>query len=72
MLQYVNSFACATNEKQNNLVIHFRQNEPVITESDNEITYTLNPIVSLVMDEECAHNLTRSLLQLFPINSTEE
>lgn len=65
MLQYVNSYACSMNENQKNYVIHFRQNEPIIPEDDDEeITFFPNDIVSIIMDEDCAKSLAESILQL--------
>lgn len=63
MLQYVNGFSCALNNKINDFVIEFLQTSPTF-EDDNDNEAMCETVVSLVMPKEVAENLSKALLEL--------
>lgn len=61
MLQYVDGFTCSVNEEKSNIVIHFKQTEPVIDEESGDVSTITNNIASIIMDSDCAQGLVNSL-----------
>ncbi len=64
MFQYVNSFACASNPKQDSVVIRFRQTVPLIdsdTDENGNLPEETCQIASLIMDTKCAKALVDML-----------
>lgn len=71
MLQYVDNVSCSLNETKDTLVIHFKQNEPIVSETDGKsIQIVTHDIASVVMDSDCAKGLVAIINQLY--NSSDE
>ncbi len=54
MLQYVNAFSSAYSADENNLVLHFQQDEPVVVDGSGEIEMKRNDVASIIMNRELA------------------
>ncbi len=63
MLNYVNGFTCTAHNERNEIVIHFLQNEPVITD-DGTIVNQVNQISSIIMTTDIAKGLSDSILEV--------
>ena len=51
MLDYVNLFTCASDNKDT-FVVHFMQNEPVVRPDKEEMEDTIHDVASIVMNKE--------------------
>lgn len=74
MLQYVNSFTCTKNEQSGAVIIHFQQNEPVVSEKENgEWTTDIenHNIASVILEKECIQAFCESLQNLLEENSCD-
>jgi len=75
MLQYVNSFSCTQNKQSGTVVIHFLQNEPVFSETEDGDADTVireHEIASIILEEDCAQALVSSLTELFESTSEDD
>lgn len=64
MLNYVDGFSCSLNQSTKSIVIHFTQKEPVVKEADN-IEVVLNPITSIIMEQDSAKALLSLLNDIY-------
>ena len=64
MLQYVDSFYCAYNSTNHNVVIRLRQEEPFENDQDGNVRSKTNDVDNIIMSRNCAEQLANSLLQL--------
>ena len=63
MLNFINGFSISATENKTNVVINFAQNYPVPF-TDTPENLELEHMGSFIMDEETAHSLATSLLEL--------
>lgn len=64
MLQYVDSFYCASNAGKETVVLRLNQEEPVGNTETGEVDVRINEVSSIVLGHECARQLALSILQL--------
>lgn len=64
MLQYVDSFYCASSSDKKTIVLRLRQEEPIESEGDHKVTMQVNEVSNIVLSHECAQQLALSILQL--------
>lgn len=70
MLNYVDGFSCSLNQTTKSLVIHFTQKEPVV-KADDDIDVVLNPITSIIMEQDSAKALLALLTDIYSDKPTE-
>lgn len=71
MLNYVDGFSCSLNQSTKSLVIHFTQKEPVVKD-DNDIDLVLNPVTSIIMEQDSAKALLALLNDIYADEPSEE
>lgn len=71
MLNYVDGFSCSLNQSTKSLVIHFTQKEPVVKDNDN-IDLVLNPVTSIIMEQDSAKALLALLNDIYAGEPSEE
>lgn len=69
MLQYVDGFSCSINPDTGALVIHFKQNEPIVNETNGEIIVKTNDVTSIIMDKHCVASLISFLNETYNIQT---
>ena len=71
MLNYVDGISCSLNQSTKSLVIHFTQKEPVVKD-DNDIDLVLNPVTSIIMEQDSAKALLALLNDIYADEPSEE
>ncbi len=71
MLQFVDSFYCASNSNKGTVVLRLSQEEPVENKESGNVDIQVNEVSNVILDHECARQLALSILQLLdsPENS---
>lgn len=64
MLQYVDSFYCASNAGKETVVLRLNQEEPIENTETGDVDVRINEISSIILSHECARQLALSILQL--------
>ena len=64
MLQYVDSFYCASNAGKETVVLRLNQEEPIGNSGSGDVDVRINEVSSVVLSHECAKQLALSILEL--------
>ena len=70
MLQYVDSFYCASNSDKETVVLRLRQEEPVENKENSNVEIQVNEVSNIILSHECARQLALSILQLLDVPET--
>lgn len=64
MLQYVDSFYCASNADKETVVLRLNQEEPIGNTETGDVNVRINEVSGVVLGYKCARQLALSILQL--------
>ena len=70
MLDFINGFTCTMHNERDELVIHFLQNEPIVSE-DGTVSNQVNFMPSIIMNKDVAQGLADSILEVLSNHVTD-